>query len=109
MFDLVNSTIVRSLAAGAVVFTTFAYVLVPMAGTLFRIALFVLVWRAAFQLAHRQTPFRLFLLMLFALDSCALVCRVCGGAADGFGFGDGALRVVLSLGFLALYWISLLP
>lgn len=109
MSDLDNSTVVTSLVAYIALFAMFVYALLPMVAPLFRIALFVLVWAAAFRLADSRTPFEHFLMLLFMLDSCALVCSVAGGTADGFGAGAGALRVVLSISFLALYALTRLP
>ncbi|RYP10130.1 hypothetical protein DL764_000840 [Monosporascus ibericus] len=74
----------------------------PVLLPLLKVALFLLVWSAAFRLINSRSPVEFVLMVLFILDGCSLVC----GLVCGSGGGMGAVRMVSSFGFLALYALT---
>lgn len=94
--DLATFVFVFGYAGG---FAILIYELSPIAWQLLSVALFLLVWYRAFRLVDSRSAGEFILSICFFLDMFALVCSLCAG-------GSSVLRVVLSLGFLALHALS---
>ena len=93
---------VITLGVCAAAFSMLVYVLMPVAALFLRIALFVLVWTTALQRVQSRSLLELVLLALFMTDACAFLCCAAGGVEDCLGHGAGALRIVLSISFVAM-------
>ncbi|RYP61881.1 hypothetical protein DL771_009970 [Monosporascus sp. 5C6A] len=77
----------------------------PVLLPLVKVALFLLVWSAAFRLVNSRSPLEFVLMVLFILDGCSLAC----GLAGGSGGGMGAVRMASSFLFLVLYALTRFP
>ncbi|RYP74444.1 hypothetical protein DL769_004021 [Monosporascus sp. CRB-8-3] len=79
----------------------------PLLLPLVKVALFLLVWSAAFRLVNSRSPLEFVLMILFILDGCSLMCGLlCAGGGGG---GMSAARMVSSVVFLALYALTRFP
>ncbi|RYP41592.1 hypothetical protein DL767_000934 [Monosporascus sp. MG133] len=86
-------------------FTAAVTFLRPVLLPLVKVALFLLVWSAAFRLVNSRSPLEFVLMVLFILDGCSLMC----GLVCGSGGGMGAVRMASSFLFLALYALTRFP